>query len=194
MAIDNDFDSKSIEVLEKWYRNRIYMVEIRQKDNMTDYQIRTHGTPTVGNKAMDQFIMNEPMAKYVTIPEMMEYYQNGVRLAVVKERDCSEIYKLANGLLERWANTVRSGVNIRAVPMEEVLALDEFLKVMFPLAARTMKVENPFNFMQTYITKRQDQVQEEKVVRRHDSVQEEMVGLVYGGYTPVKKDDNFLNF
>ena len=184
----NPFDDIPTDQIVDWIERRVYLVAIKQSDNLTADQIRIYGTPTLGNKSYDNMMLSQPVHVYRRIVEIMEMYERGVEITFPKPKTCHDIYVLCNELLTRYGNAVRSGSNLRLYSVEAILKIDEFLRKLFPLAAPFIpKKSSSETFLSTFSLRPIAKKEDEKVTRYHRSVAPEIDEILFGGQAQEKQ-------
>lgn len=132
--IDNPYMKEELETLERWYKKRLYCVEIRVKDNYTTQELRERGHTTTGDARIDRDVLNSLITVYLTLPTISEYFKNGIALRIRNPKDCAEMYRLVNAYLKKWLDYARATVAHSLIPVEELLELDALAAQLYPLA------------------------------------------------------------
>lgn len=97
-------------------------------------EIEMFGTPTSGNKGIDEMMMNAPVYTYMTIPQMAEKYDEGAPISLVNPKDSVKIAELISEHLNRWLWILKNTVNGKAPPEEDFVVLDQLAMAIHPYA------------------------------------------------------------
>ena len=105
-----------------------------------DY-IRHFGTPTTFNAAFDRELSQQWIDTMLSIAKMVEYHQRGIPVKVVKFEDMKAIYDHIENHLRAWINNVQNNLNIGDVPIDDLIAMNEFANTIYPIA-RSLHTED----------------------------------------------------
>lgn len=183
----NQFKKEDFNTLRRWFAVRVYLVEIKQKENLSESYLRTYGTLTTGDRKLDNEMYSAPVSVYKKIPELMELYELGVEIRFPDPKQCAEIYHLANEMISRMTDSISSGINLQMYDVEGIKRLDDFLKNIFPLAAPYIPKESwfdPFAGQRLIPVK---PVGGEQKVREHDSYAALLEIAMFGSVSSVEK-------
>jgi hypothetical protein len=109
---------------------RIFMVRVPQLDSTNTQYIKFFGTPTTGDKDIDQALANQPLTIYINIDKMVEYYRRNVRVAVVRRDDVKVIYDLIQAYLDFWKRKLAFVLHPGSAPMDDLIMLDRFAQAV----------------------------------------------------------------
>ena len=97
-------------------------------------EIEAYGTPTSGDKGVDEMMRNAPVFTYMTIPVMAEKYDEGAPISLVNPRDSVKIAELISEHLNRWLWILKNTINGKAPPEEDFMVLDQLAAAIHPFA------------------------------------------------------------
>lgn len=183
----NPFDDVTTDQIVDWIERRVYLVAIKQSDNLTAEQIKVYGTPTLGHKGYDKMMLSQPVHVYRKIVEIIEMYEQGVEITFPKPKTCHDIYVLCNELLVRYGGAVKSGSNLQLYSTEAILKIDEFLIKLYPLAAPFIPKKTSSETFLSSFSLRHVAKKEEKVTRYHRSVAPEIDEILFGSQVQEKQ-------
>lgn len=154
-----------------------YLVKVPSLAATSMAFLRNHGTYVTGDKKIDRGNVNNWIVTYLTIDRMVDYYQEGVTIALAKQSDAKLIYEAIESHLLAWTDHLQYGMNIGDAPINDLIAMDEFASVVYPHAKRhiskdiinnTMgrRMQSRFGFTPTTFIKPITPVQEEKEPER----------------------------
>lgn len=194
----NPFENVETKQIADWIERRVYLVTIKQSDNLTDQQIKVYGTPTLGNKSYDKMMMDQPVHVYRRIPELIDMYARGIQIIFPKQKTCHDIYELCNEMLIRYDNAAKVGSNLGMYSIEAIREIDDFLTKLYPLAAPFIPKKNTSErFVSSFSLKPAVKKEEaEKVTRYHRSVAPQLDEILFGSAAQEKQQpvDDFKPF
>lgn len=124
---------------EIWERR--YLVKLPSLDATSISFLRNHGTYITGDKKIDRGNANSWITTYLTIDRMVDYYQEGVSIALVKQEDAKLIYEAIESHLLAWSEHLKYGMNTGDAPISDLIAMDEFAGIVYPHAKRHISDE-----------------------------------------------------
>jgi hypothetical protein len=89
------------------------------------------GTYVTGEKDIDRALANQWVTTMLSIAKMIEYYNGGAQIKIVKQSDVKEIYSHISTHLEAWLNYLTHGVNIHNAPIDDLIAMDKFANEIY---------------------------------------------------------------
>ncbi len=174
-----------------WYIWEIYyLVRIPKIDTISTFELKTYGMYTTGNKELDKSVANEWITTYFNIAKMVEHFEEGTGLAIVKYSDIKEIYEHIENHLNAWKKQLSSGLNIGNAPIDDLVAMDEFANSVYEHAKYNFKRDevndimkrsmagildiNSFNFFNKKIVK-EDTTEEEEQYPARESFKDNLI-------------------
>jgi hypothetical protein len=97
-------------------------------------QIRAYGQRISGIPEIDRGLPKQEITTELNINAMFEQWKNGVTIRVINYDDTAKIYKIIHEHLIRFAEFMTRGVHTGAVPLEDLVKLDEFAAVVYDKA------------------------------------------------------------
>lgn len=98
--------------------------------------LKMHGSYVTGDRAVDAGSRNNWILTYLSIDRMVDYFKEGVVIAVVNPSDTKLIYDAIDRHLTAWVDQLHYGLNNGNAPLEDLIAMDEFAQVVYPHAKR----------------------------------------------------------
>jgi hypothetical protein len=99
----------------------------------TDY-LEKYGLPSSGNRNVDRELILQPSLVYITINQMVDYYNESMTVAIVKQPDVKLIYEICQNYTFDWANRLHKSVFTHNVPFEDLIKIDEFAEAVYQFA------------------------------------------------------------
>lgn len=126
-----------------------YPVRVRQRDLVSDDEIKAWGMFSVGDAADDKHMQDDWVDTQMLIVDMVNLVKVGKTLILTQQQDTKHIFDLVDRYLTLWRNAIAVEINIRKAPIMDLIHLAEFAVKLYPFAA-TMVVptvkEKFFNF------------------------------------------------
>lgn len=113
-----------------------YMVKLPAIGGTSTSFLRHHGTYITGDKNIDRSLNRDWIATYLSIDQMLDYYRDGVSIAVVNPKDCKKIYEDIEAHLTAWVDQLQFGLNNYNAPLKDLVDLDNFAGVVYPHAKK----------------------------------------------------------
>lgn len=104
----------------------LFQCRLPETATVTELEYRVRGMATTGNPEMDRDIGNQLKLMWLPIHQMVEYHRVGVPVRLVKIDDAQVIYGYVQNHLEAWLTRVQHSYNDREVPVDDLVALDNF--------------------------------------------------------------------
>ena len=131
----------------------MYEVSVPYVETISAEAMKHHGLPTVGNRAFDRQMNNDLVNVVITIDAMVEYYRRGVSVRLRNGADAKQIYDIVNNYLLAWKEQIESCINVGNVPSEDLMLLDRFAEMLFPVAKRWGATPTPArSFFENFFT------------------------------------------
>ncbi len=92
--------------------NTIYTVRIPEHSTMNSDFIRKFGVRLTGDKAVDKARHNAFTTAMITVIKMLEYYTEGIEIAIVNRDDMVTIHRDIESYLEEWRSYLAHGMNV----------------------------------------------------------------------------------
>lgn len=113
-------------IWEYYYKCRIHAFLSRSVED-----IRENGITVTGIPDLDEAMKNDWISRYLTINQMVEYFRKGVPFKVVDINDTKDIYETIQIHLTNWVEHLRTGLNVRNAPLEDLLDMDKLAGVVY---------------------------------------------------------------
>jgi hypothetical protein len=110
----------------------------------TSAELERFGMPTVGDREYDMSVANETQIRMLTVNQMMEAFNRGVRIQICDHTDVEKIYMHIQAHLTAWRDAIHFSYNARA-PTQDLIDLDRFADVVFGKARHAL-VDKPIEF------------------------------------------------
>lgn len=117
----------------------LFQCRLPETATVTELEYRVRGMPTTGNNEMDRDIGGQLKLMWLPIHQMVEYHRVGVPVRLVKVSDAEVIYGYVQNHLEAWLERVRYSFNDREVPVDDLVALDNFATDVYSHARYSTK-------------------------------------------------------
>jgi hypothetical protein len=117
----------------------LFQCRLPETATVTELEYRVRGMPTTGNPEMDKDIGGQLKLMWLPIHQMVEYHRVGVPVRLVKVSDAEVIYGYVQSHLEAWLNRVQTSFNDREVPVDDLVALDNFANDVYSHARYSTK-------------------------------------------------------
>lgn len=117
----------------------LFQCRLPETATVTELEYRVRGMPTTGNSEMDRDIGGQLKLMWLPIHQMVEYHRVGVPVRLVKISDAEVIYGYVQNHLEAWLERVRYSFNDREVPVDDLVALDNFANDVYSHARYSTK-------------------------------------------------------
>jgi hypothetical protein len=125
-----------------WYLfKQPFMCRVSNIQSMSIEYIQKFGMPSSGYANHDKETANELVIRMLTISQMVEYYKNGVTVAVVNHIDTKEIYERISDHLNAWKQNIEVSFHTRDAPVEDLMLLDKFANVVYAHAVYQFTTE-----------------------------------------------------
>ncbi len=115
--------------------DNLYEVRVPYVDTLTTQHIKDIGLPTTGNRILDRQMSQDLVNVVISIDAIVEYYRRGVTVYMRNNNDTTEIYGIVNNYLLAWKENVENGLNVGNVPAEDLMLLDRFAEMLYPVAS-----------------------------------------------------------
>ncbi len=119
---------------EKKIFDELYLCRIPNYKTMSADYLKIFGTPTTFNNDIDNQLSKELLTVMIPISKMVEYFQDGIVVRIVKAADTKLIYENIQLHLTVWRNYLERGLNTGNAPMDDLIALDQFASAVYPHA------------------------------------------------------------
>lgn len=114
----------------EWYYR--CMVPALQSRSVED--IRERGVIVTGIKDLDEGLKNDWVLRDMTINQMVDLFKKGVSVRVIKDADVKDIYDTIQTHLTLWVEHIRTGLNVRDAPIDDLVFMDRFAGAVYPHA------------------------------------------------------------
>lgn len=121
--------STTSKIWEWFYRCLVPALHSRSPED-----IRERGVLLSGIKSLDDGLKNDWVKRDLTIDQMVELFKRGVTIRVIADSDVKDIYDTIQTHLTLWVERIRTGLNIRNAPLEDLIYMDRFAAAVYPHA------------------------------------------------------------
>jgi hypothetical protein len=104
----------------------LFRCRVPQLQSTSVTYLKHFGTHTTGIEEIDRDLSNQLIDTAIPIVRMVEYYQKGVPVYIVKQEDVKTIYEYIENHIQAWKSRLEAGVNIGGAPIDDLVAMDEF--------------------------------------------------------------------
>lgn len=108
-----------------------WLVSIPQLETTSDSYINHFGMPSSGNSAIDKELARQWIKTYRSINEMVEYHRAGIPFKILNMADVQQIYNYVEEHLQGWLYNMKNSLNIGDVPIDDLMALNDFANSLF---------------------------------------------------------------
>lgn len=145
--------------------DKLYRVTIPTRMMQTIEEQRAFGVRAIGDRTLDNALINERTTTWISIDRMIEYYKDGVTVGIIDPADCKRIYEAISPHLSHWIGHFQRGVNFSNAPVEDLILMDKFAATVYSHAKyhfttdlmatgvgekmRTFMPLNPMNFFKS---------------------------------------------
>lgn len=109
----------------------LYLCRIPYIQMLTADEIKDFGVPHIGIAEFDYQQVNELREIMIPISAMVEYWDRGAQIRVVKLKDTERIYNRISDHLNAWKRHLDTSLNVQNAPFEDLRKLDEFANVVY---------------------------------------------------------------
>ena len=109
----------------------LYRVSVPTRMMQSIEEQRMFGVRAVGDRAIDNALLNERTYTWISIAKMCEYFKDGVTVGVADPADCKKIYDAVNAHLETWAKYINRAIHTTKIPFEELIIMDKFATAVY---------------------------------------------------------------
>lgn len=96
--------------------------------------VKFFGTPTSGDSRFDQQMAKEVVDRYLTIVQMIDFYNDGIGIAVKHYKDSEVIYQHIVDHLKMWELKLIQEGDIHPTVAQDLILMDKFAKVVYDKA------------------------------------------------------------
>jgi hypothetical protein len=115
-----------------WYIwNSLFMCRIPYIHTRSLEHIQMYGIPTCGDPLADREAVKEKVTTMLTIAQMIEYFERGVTIGVVKYDDTKKIYERITDHLNAWKSELHNCLNVKDAPLEDLIVMDKFANAVY---------------------------------------------------------------
>lgn len=113
--------------------------KIPQLQTTDEDYIRHFGMPTSMSPDIDRELAKQWIDTMLPIATMVDYHRRGIPVKVVHFDDVEKIYHYIELHLQGWVNNLKNNLNIGDVPVEDLMAMNEFANSIYPYAKNYFK-------------------------------------------------------
>lgn len=121
--------SMTKKIWEYYYKCRVHAFQSRSVED-----IRQNGMIMTGIKDLDDGLKNDWILVYKTIDQMVELFRRGCEIRLVVEEDTKDIYDTIQTHLTQWTEALRTGMNLGAAPLQDLIDMDKFANSVYRYA------------------------------------------------------------
>ena len=112
-----------------------YEIRIPAIHAASEYELQVkHAMGSTGNRLLDEQIKTEWRYLHRTISDMVDLFKKGIPIVLVNYKDSEAIYCSIQAHIEAMAQAVKNQINIRKIPYEDLIAMDEFAHTVYNYA------------------------------------------------------------
>jgi hypothetical protein len=111
---------------------------------ITAQELETFGHLTTGDAVTDRVLASEERLVTFTVVEMVRVHSEGGGVRLVNPADGAKIYEMIYQHMQDWRAEVEANPTCRTAPIEDLRAMDEFARELYPHARFYMNF-NPAN-------------------------------------------------
>ncbi len=111
--------------------NQKFRCSVKHIDMRSSEHIKHFGMPTCGIKEYDTQVAHERVDTYLTIAQMVQYFEKGSVVGVKDIKDTKIIYERITDHLNAWKHQLQFGLNNGAAPIKDLMALDQFANTVY---------------------------------------------------------------
>lgn len=127
--------------------DHLYLVKFPKMATTSVDYLRAVGMHITGDRRIDETMAGEWITTYISIARMIEYYEKGVQIRIIKEDDVEDIYYKISAHLDAWINHLRYAINIGDAPIEDLIEMDRFANDIYSHAKYRMTGEVMNSFL-----------------------------------------------
>ena len=109
----------------------MYMIRVPSFATKSDLELRLFGTVYTGNPDIDKGHLDEIVTVMWSINRMVEGNKKGIPVRIVNPNDSKKMFEAINKHLNAWKNYKENGININAIPYDDLVALDQFAGYLY---------------------------------------------------------------
>lgn len=111
--------------------DKLYRVTIPTRQIQSIEEQRMFGTRAIGDRVLDNALINERTTTWISIDKMIDYFRDGVTVGIVDPQDCKRIYDAISPHLSHWIGHFQRGVNFSNAPVEDLILMDKFAATVY---------------------------------------------------------------
>ena len=109
----------------------LYMLRVPSFATKSDIELRLFGTVYTGNPDVDKGHLDEIVTVMWSINRMVEGNKKGIPIRIVNPNDSKKMFEAINKHLNAWKNYKENGINITAIPYDDLVSLDQFAGYLY---------------------------------------------------------------
>jgi flagellar biosynthesis component FlhA len=109
--------------------------------------LEEYGLHSSGNKNVDRELARQPQLVYLTINDLIEYYNQSQRISIVKQDDVKTIYEICQDYTFNYASQLNKSVFSHDVPFNDLIKIDEFAEAVYQHAGYEYGTEYARTFL-----------------------------------------------
>ena len=114
-----------------WIFFKLFQCRIPNIKTMSLDYVKQFGMPTCGDPILDKETANELVIRMLSIAQMVDFFNQGVTILLVKYTDAKIIYEYISNHLQFWKLQLESGFHVRNAPIEDLVAMDKFAVTVY---------------------------------------------------------------
>ena len=108
-----------------------FLCNLRYGDTFSIERLKTQGIYTSGDPATDRAVMNSQNKFWLSINQMVEYFQQGITVGVVNREDTAKIYEYITNHINAFRKEISMAFNLDGLPLDDLIILDEFATTVY---------------------------------------------------------------
>jgi len=116
----------------RWYLwEKKFLCTVRYGDTFSVDRLKSQGIYTSGDAATDRAMMNTPTRFWLSINQMVEYFEQGITVGVVERADTAKIYEYISNHIDAFRREIACSFNLQDIPLDDLVTLDEFASTVY---------------------------------------------------------------
>ena len=130
----------------------LFRVRVPQLQTTSNTYLKMFGVPTTGSDAYDHDLANQLIDTAIPIAKMVEYFNKGIPVYIVKQDDVKTIYEYIERHLLAWKSQLERGLNIGGAPIDDLVAMDAFANSVYEHAKHHFTKDVADNIFVRYLS------------------------------------------
>jgi hypothetical protein len=108
-----------------------FLCNLRYGDTFTIDRLKSQGIYTSGDQATDRAMMNTQTRFWLSINQMVDYFQQGIIVGVVERADTAKIYEYISNHIDAFRREIAMAFDLNDIPLDDLVILDEFATTVY---------------------------------------------------------------